>query len=139
MITATPTAKGDQSPVLLSLPGNDDGSCVDSSNDGQLRSGGFAGGDFDLARTTFASTPKGTDPKLDLFFIPLHADPMAGITVRGRSAATGATVEVSSKTTSLLDSWQFYPVELAIPSAGRWELQVESGPDRGCFAVDLSR
>lgn len=136
--TATPTEPGDQSPVLLTLPGSADGSCVDSSNDGQLRSGGFAAGDFDLARKEFSGTLPGTDPKINLFFVPLHAEQMPGVTIRGEGPGD-AKLDVTSTTTSLLDTWKFYPVELTIATPGRWEIQVESGPDRGCFAVDLAR
>jgi hypothetical protein len=131
-----PDAKGRQTVFLDRYPEGADGSCQAVGNEHEVRSGGFVGGAFDDARKSYGKARPGMKPKqVRLYWFPEHTKPMKGVTVVATSA--GKTVRVTQHDAADLEQWKFYDTNITLPTGGRWQFKVSSGPDHGCFVVSF--
>ena len=126
----------DQEDVLVRLPGGDGSQCRDTDAHRDVRSGGFAAGPFDTVREEH-SARYGDDRTVRLYLVPEHADEMAGVQVRATSRRGAAPVEVVQEEYADAEQFRFYDVDLPLAASGVWTIRAVSGPDRGCWVVDL--
>ena len=112
--------------------------------DGAIRSGQIVAGPFQ-------HFVRGWNPYIEnkLWFAPLHTSSMPGATIERvpldgqrevsavgyEDAAWGA--EEAPPNSDKARSTSFYPGGLRLPEPGRWRLAVTSGPDWGCFEVEV--
>lgn len=134
-----PTRNGKQSGVFAQVPGSKAVECVDVGDARDMRSGGFVAGAFDDARAQFGTKAPGRKRgQIRVYWIPLHAAKMRGLTVDVTRLETGASTTVRQQRVADADEWQFYDTFLTVDAPGRWRFEARSGNDRGCFEVDFS-
>ncbi|WP_370618061.1 hypothetical protein [Mumia sp. Pv 4-285] len=138
--SSQPTKKGKQTAVFSRVPGNASGECVRVGKQRDVRSGSIVGGPFDTAAATWGTTQPG-QPKRNvmLYWVPLHADDMKGVTVTAKNAATGATVKVNREPFGEAEQWKYYATNMVLRDPGAWTFRVSAGPDSGCFVMTLRR
>lgn len=135
--TATPTRAGDQSPVLAALPGSAKAGCVAVGDRTDVRSGTLAAGNFATARQQFkdqaSSVPQ---PTVNLYIIPADARRLQSVTVTLEQVGGKHVVrKVTSSSVQDAEQWQYFAVQLTVPTAGTWRVRAASGRDVGCFDV----
>lgn len=127
-------AKGRQTFLFKRIPGNTTGACVTVGNRRDVKSGGFVGGSFADARTSYGKTRQGMKPKqVRLYWIPVHSKPMGGVTVTATSG--GDTVKITEREVADAEQWKFYYTVIALPHKGTWKFNASSGQDKGCFVA----
>jgi hypothetical protein len=121
----------DPSPMFARAAGTAERRCVEVGGRDVVRSGGFVAGNFRPYRHEPGEYDK-------IWWMPLHPDRMTGLTVRA-SLLDGPSVthEFSFPTGASNGNGSFYPSEIPLPRGGTWRLTATSGPDWGCFIVDL--
>lgn len=133
-----PTKDGRQRDVFNRLPGTAAGGCLAVGTRRDVRSGGIVGGAFDEARSQFGTgepgRPKG---KVRLYWIPMHTDPMPGVTIKATHQASGQTTTERQTRVADTDQWKFYDTMITVDEPGLWRFVVTSGTDRGCFEVEF--
>ncbi len=129
-------AQGRQTALFENLPGNTTGACENVGGERDVKSGGFVGGAFDDARKSYGKVRQGMGRKeVRLYWMPLHAKPMGGVTVTATSG--GKSVRVTQRVVADLEQWKFYDTNITLPQGGSWRFQVSSGADRGCFVASF--
>ena len=138
--TAQPTKKGRQNAVFGRVPGGASGACVTVGRKRDVRSGGIVGGPFDTAVSTWKTKQPGKPKRTArLYWVPLHAAKMPGVTVVATHRSTGVTVKETKDSFGEAEQWKFYDTYLELPTAGTWQLRVKAGPDEGCFVMRIPR
>lgn len=122
---------GDQTDLLSKLDGSAEPGCVNVGGSRDVRSGSFAAGPFDDAKSAW--TPGNLQVRL--YFIPQDAGDMPGVTVTGRNLDDGATISQTQNEVGDADQFAFYDMQLALSTAGTWELKADAGGDSGCWRV----
>lgn len=114
--------------------GVSDRECVDVGDDDIVRSGEFVAGNF----RPYIKNWK-TDGQYDkIWWVPLHQGRMQSLTVKVTSSGGGRNNH-THRFSDLAgnEDGAFYPSEIPIPENGNWRLVATSGPDWGCFELDL--
>lgn len=133
-----PAADGTQSGVFDRMEGNTDGACIAVAGRRDVRSGGIVGGPFDTAASAWGKAQPGlAKDNVTLYWVPLHAGAMRGVTVVATHASSGSRVRAATDSYNLAEQWKYYTTSLELPTAGTWRLKVTAGPDAGCFDLDL--
>lgn len=124
---------GQQTDVLVKLEGSSKESCAQVRSARDVRSGSFAAGPFDTARSDW----KEGDLEVRLYLIPEHTASMPGVRVTGRNLDDGTTLDQTQTTVADADEFKFYDLELALSTPGTWELKAQAGEDSGCWRLRL--
>lgn len=133
-----PDKSGRQTAVFKRIDGNDTGACIDASSKRNAKSGGFMVGPFDDAQKSWGKAGDGLKKyQVRLYWVPLHAKKMPGVTITAKHQGSGSRVAVTEKNLGEAESWKFYPVVIALPEAGTWVLRGKSGDDAGCFTMTV--
>jgi hypothetical protein len=122
--------------VLDAVGGSPRGDCVEVGEARDVRSGGLAAGPFDEARAGFRDTA-GDARTVRLYVIPQHTRATPGIVVRGQRDDGALTFRAVEANVSHADRFEFYDLDITVPSAGRWRLRASAGADSGCWTVVL--
>lgn len=135
---AQPTKTGEQTAVLHRVPGKATNSCVNVGSQRDVRAGGFVAGAFDDARRAYGHTQPGHAKRtVRLYFVPLHADKMPGLTLKFTNVSSGATVTTHQKQTADAEQWKFYDTYTVLDQGGTWRVRATAGPDTGCLIFKL--
>lgn len=135
-----PDFRVSQSKVLAAIPGSNKPTCQAVGDKKDVRSGGFAVGNFADARAQYKSAKPSPMQSVGLYAIPQHAAKMPGVTIILKQLnATGAERKFVSHSVQTADVWSYYAVQLPIPTPGVWRLSVSSGQDHGCFEVAFKK
>lgn len=133
-------ARHSQVTVLKSLPGPAKQTCSTVGAKRDVRSGNFAAGNFVQARKEFRSTSSGAGDgsTVHLYLIPQDAASMSGVRVH-LAPVSGKTEghTTTSHSVNTANGWQYYSVDLKVPSPGTWRITASSGSNRGCFDVSF--
>jgi hypothetical protein len=98
-----------------------------------IRSGEFVAGPFGAFGRDWARDPR--DGKL--WWVPLHREPMPGLTVRAVLLDDPAIDRTFTLTPAAGADGPFYPSGVVLPVPGRWMLLATAGPDWGCFVITI--
>jgi hypothetical protein len=135
---AQPTKSGQQTAVLGRVAGKTSSTCVSVGSGRDLRSGGFLGGPFDTARAQYGHAQPGQSKRtVRLYFVPLHAGTMPGVTLKFTNLQTGRTVTTRQKQVADAEQWKFYDTTTVLKSGGTWRVRAVAGSDKGCFVFEL--
>jgi hypothetical protein len=100
-----------------------------------LRSGEFVAGSFAAYIEEWRRDPGFGK----LWWFPLHTREMPGLTIRAILLDDPAVTRVfNAPFTAFNATGTFYPSSVMLPVAGRWMLIATSGPDWGCFVLQLT-
>lgn len=136
--SAQPTRTGKQTAVLSRVPGTASKTCVAVRSARDIRSDAFMAGPFDAARNSYGHRQPGVGKRnVRLYFVPLHARTMPGLTLRFHNAATGASVTTRQTQTADAEQWRFYDTQTVLPTGGTWQVRATAGADSGCFVFTL--
>ncbi len=107
--------------------------CVEVEDD-VVRSGEFVAGNFRPFIRSWSDLERGK-----IWWAPLHQESMKGLKVE----AIPLVNEGKQRTYSFPDrasnsNGAFYPSEMDLSAAGYWRLVATSGPDWGCFDLDVT-
>jgi hypothetical protein len=132
--------RGDQSSVLLSLPGQSSTTCLVVGGKSVVHSGSMGAGDFVAARAAYAkNAPSQEVPTVSLYFIPQHAKKLGTLHVQVTPLASGKAKALKTSATDIANVWKYFPMTVPVPSPGQYRLRVTAGADEGCFVVTFAR
>jgi hypothetical protein len=124
--------------VLARVKGPSQDVCTDTTGKRDVRSGSIVGGAFDEATSAWGTKRKGVPPQnVRLYWVPLHAQKMPGVTVVAHNAGTGTTVKVINRDYGDAEQWKYYNTDFVLLEPGEWQVRVTAGPDSGCFLMTL--
>lgn len=133
-----PDKAGRQRAVFKRVEGNDTGDCIDATGRRNVKSGGFMAGPFDDAVTAWGKASDGLKRnEIRLYWVPLHAKKMPGVTITARQRGGTGRVTVTEDAVGEAESWKYYPVTITLPEAGTWVLRGKAGRDAGCFTLTV--
>lgn len=136
--SSKPDRSGKQTAVFDRIEGNETGECVDAGSERNVKSGGFMAGPFDDAAKSWGRAGDGLKKnQVRLFWVPLHAKRMPGVTVVAKHQGSGSRVKVTTKDLGEAEEWKYYSVVIALPKPGVWTLRGASGKDAGCFTLTV--
>jgi hypothetical protein len=137
---AQPTKTGEQTAVIHRVPGKSTTQCVDVGSQRDVRAGGFVAGAFDDARKAYGHTQPGHSQRtVRLYFVPLHAGTMPGLTLKFTHVGSGATVTTRQNQVADAEQWKFYDTYTELEQGGTWRVRATAGPDKGCLIFRLPR
>lgn len=133
-----PTHTGKQVAVLSRVPGSASTGCVDVGSWRDARSGGLLAGPFDTVRASYGHKQPGMSArKVRLYFVPMHARTMPGVTLTFTNLATGDRVTTRQKLVGDAEQWKFYDTTTVLDHGGTWRVRAVAGADRGCFVFTI--
>jgi hypothetical protein len=134
-----PTGHRQQDVVLNNLPGSKRSSCVQISDQRDVRSGPIAMGNFAGALAAYHAAKGAYDaPPLNFYVIPESLS-------AGRVTVTMTPVTAKAKAQTLTSDqvesagqWKYFALSVNVPAPGTWRFTAVSGGQRGCFQVTFT-
>lgn len=136
----TAHAPKNQHAVLAHLPGPSHSSaCVAVGNRTNVRAGELAMGNFALARQNFSAAKSAYQAAPSFFYVIPGSRSAKNVTVvASRLGASGAPVRVHSDQVEQAAQWNYFPIQIQLPSSGTWRFRVSAGVEHGCFDASFT-